>query len=206
VFLIPCCAIHTVDVQVGHPTDQGAKGDAQEESMDARRADGPDANEIAKLVGPMWSEAKVCDALGIEAKALATRREEGTVLVPMMSDGVRAYPISQFQRTDGAIEVRPALIPFLTTLRHFDPWTVAVLLQTPAPELEDKTPFDWLGIGGDPKVLEDLARTVSSEWSVKGHWFLPRWRSVKPARWRSRDLPGDGHGFCPRWGHHGRVG
>ena len=70
VFLIPCCAIHTVDVQVGHPTDQGAKGDAQEESMDARRADGPDANEIAKLVGPMWSEAKVCDALGIEAKAL----------------------------------------------------------------------------------------------------------------------------------------
>lgn len=134
--------------------------------MTGRQAEESKSNEIAHLVGPLWSEAKVCDALGVDATTLATRRKAGTVLAPTTQDGIRVYPVFQFHQTAGIVEVRLALTKFLTALRCFDPWAVAVLVNTPAPELLDRTPLEWLRTCGDPKVLSGLASRVSNEWNT----------------------------------------
>jgi hypothetical protein len=125
-------------------------------------------NELADLVGPFWTSARTREALGVSSRqALDSRRRTGSVLGVKSTDGDRFYPVSQFhKRADGGIEVKPALVPFLRTLRGFDAWTVAVLLHTPAPELADLTPLDWVRHGKDPKALEDLARAVAREWSA----------------------------------------
>lgn len=132
----------------------------------SHRTGEPVTSELADVVGPVWSEGKVCDTLGIDAIVLAERRAVGEVLGFTTAQGDVVYPVDQFQRHDGAVEVRPALLPFLRRLRRFDPWTVAVLLHTPAPELGDQNPLDWLRLGGDGQAVADLARTVAREWST----------------------------------------
>ena len=127
----------------------------------------PVANEIAALIGPFWTESKVCDVLGVAADELAVRRAEGTVLALTSTDGDTFYPVDQFQRRgDERLEVRAALVPLLRTLRSFDAWTVAVLLHTPAPELGGLTPLDWARQGGTEGTLADLALVVSREWAA----------------------------------------
>jgi hypothetical protein len=126
----------------------------------------PKPNELVALVGPFWSETKTCAALGISVSDLASRRDDGTVLGLTTSDGDRLYPIAQFHRLDGRVEVKPALLPLLEALRAFDPWTVAVLLHTPASELDGATPLDWVRSHGAPERLEDLGHVVASEWAA----------------------------------------
>lgn len=128
----------------------------------------PDTNELAAVVGPFWTEGKVCDALSIDAQVLASRRESGTVLgLTTTTDGVWVYPVSQFhRRDDGTVEVKPPLVPFLQALRAFDAWTVAVILHTPAPELDDTTPLDWIRQDGSAETLSALATALVREWSA----------------------------------------
>ena len=123
-------------------------------------------NEIAEVVGACWSQNKVLTALGVTSEALAAWRSTGRILGLLTSDGARVYPVTQFQRREGAVEVRPALLPVLRALRGFDPWAVAVLLHTPAPELDDASPLGWLSDGGAPEVLARLAETVAREWAA----------------------------------------
>ena len=56
----------------------------------------------------------------------------------------------------------------LEPLRSFDPWTVAVLLNTPAPELDGATPIEWARQGGAQDALRDLAQVVAKEWVAGG--------------------------------------
>ena len=118
------------------------------------------------MVGPTWSETKVLAALGVSAPTLTSWLDAGAILGLTTSDGARVYPLAQFQRHGGAVEVRPALLPVLRTLRGFDAWAVAVLLHTPAPELDDETPLGWLSKGGAPERLARLADTVVREWAA----------------------------------------
>jgi hypothetical protein len=120
-------------------------------------------NELAAMVGPLWSEGHVCDVLSVDVDELET----GTVLALTASDGgVRVYPVFQFHRRDGVVEVKPALVPFLRALRALDRWTVAVILHTPAPELDDTTPLDWVRRGGSAETLSALAAVLVNEWSA----------------------------------------
>lgn len=125
-------------------------------------------NELAALLGPFWTGARTREALGLNSRqALASRASNGSVLALKSADGDVFYPISQFQRrSDGTVEVKPALVPFLRHLRHFDPWAVGVLLHTPAPELGNLTPLDWARQDRDPATLIHLARAVAREWSA----------------------------------------
>jgi hypothetical protein len=132
-------------------------------------AHGQPTNELAALVGPFWSEAKTCEALDASAESLAARRETGTLLGLVTADEDRVYPVFQFaRRHDGSVETKPAVVAMLEPLRSFDPWTVAVLLHTPAPELDDSTPIEWAREGGAPDALRDLAQVVAKEWAAGG--------------------------------------
>jgi hypothetical protein len=131
--------------------------------MSASGAAGTD--ELVALVGPVWSQGRTCEALSVSGAALADLRKAGGVLGLTTADGALVYPVSQFHRRGGTVEVRPPLVPFLTALCRFDPWAVAVLLHTPSPELHGATPLDWVRDGGSTSLLADLALAVSHEWS-----------------------------------------
>jgi hypothetical protein len=52
-----------------------------------------------------------------------------------------------------------------SVLRSQDPWSVAVIVNTAAPELRDTTPLEWARAGHDEEVLVRLARTIEAEWA-----------------------------------------
>lgn len=131
-----------------------------------RHETGP-PNELAALLGPFWSEDRARRALGVEsAEAMRSRRHDGTLLALDTTNGTRLYPVWQFHRAAGHVEVRPALVPLMRALRHHNSWTVATFLNTPAPELDGHTPMDALRNGYPATLLIDLAHTVAREWSA----------------------------------------
>lgn len=121
---------------------------------------------IGALVGPCWSPTRVCSALDVTDPGLAARRESGEVLGLSTRDGDVVYPLWQFQRREGRVEVKPALVPLFRALRRFDGWAVAVLLHTPSPELDGQTPLGWLDGGRDPAAVGALGGVVAREWSA----------------------------------------
>ena len=123
-------------------------------------------SDLAAAVGPCWSEAKTAAALAVSVESLAALRTAGGVLGLETADGVWVYPIDQFRTGGGRVEVKPDLLPVFHALRGHDPWAVAALLHTPAPELDDATPLDWLSAGGDPEALSALAVAVAREWAA----------------------------------------
>ena len=131
-------------------------------------------NELAVRLGPFWSQTKVAAALAGPGQppktrqALNERRRSGTLLGLLTADHKTIYPVAQFHRAHGAIEVKPGVRAMLASLRGQDPWSVALLLRTPAPELGRRTPLDLAG-SDDPRVLEqlrDLANRVHREWAA----------------------------------------
>lgn len=121
-------------------------------------------NELAVLVGPFWSEVRVMEALGVPSRgALAARRRRGSVLGVRSADGVWMYPLWQFQRRGGVEEVRPGLVAVLREWTGLDGWTVAVLLQVGAVELEGLSPLGWLREGRPVDGLVWFARVVARE-------------------------------------------
>lgn len=121
---------------------------------------------LAEAVGSAWSSAKLRAELGnVTRQALNQRVQRGTLLGLPTSDGATVYPIFQFVRRGGKVDVRPGLRGMLKALHGQDPWTIAVALRTPAPELDGATPVDWEKRGGDESVLESLAEEMLREWA-----------------------------------------
>lgn len=50
-------------------------------------------------------------------------------------------------------------------LKDLNPWHVAVLLNTPVPELDEHSPVAWERQGDDVEDLERLAHRFLGEWS-----------------------------------------
>jgi hypothetical protein len=125
-----------------------------------------DRSELADLLAPFWTAQRAQAALGISRQAMADRRKTGAILALKAADtDTYFYPVAQFETKDGAVRVKPMLRRFLMTLRHREPWTVGVLLHTPAPELENRTPLDWVRRHGDEGTLLDYARVVNAEFA-----------------------------------------
>lgn len=131
------------------------------------RTDSPAGeNELAALVGPFWSRDRTCSALGLTPEALAALQAEGGLLELRSAEGDPFYPLFQFQKAGNHVQVRTTVAAVTRVLRHFSAWAVAVLLHTPAPELDGSTPLEWLAAGGDAQDVVALARLVSKEWSA----------------------------------------
>lgn len=115
--------------------------------------------DVTATVGPCWSAEKTATVLGHQP-------EPAEALGLVTSDGVVVYPVSQFIKTDGHTVVAPGIPDMLAALDDHDPWTGAVLLETPAAELDGATPLAWAKQGSDPDTLVDLAQQVAREWSA----------------------------------------
>lgn len=126
-----------------------------------------DANELGDLLGPFWSEARASAALDASPRHLAAAQKSGAILRLQTADGAMLYPIWQFQRDSvGQIGVRVQLAAMFGELVGHDPWTVAVLIQTPSPELSGLTPLEAARSGARPDTLGEFARIVAREWSA----------------------------------------
>lgn len=124
------------------------------------------AANITDLVGPLWSADKTQRALGVPTRAaMRNLCETGSLLGLPTADGVVFYPVAQFETHGGQTRVKPALQHFMVALRERDPWTVAVLLNTPADELDGHTPLVWVRREGDTGTLLEYANIVAAEFS-----------------------------------------
>lgn len=148
------------------PTPEALAARQAAESPDSTVTHAISDGALAEAIGGAWSSAKLRAELGdVSRQALHQRAQRGTLLGLPTSDGATVYPIFQFIRRGGRVEVRPGLRGMLKLLHGQDPWTVAVALRTPAPELDGATPVDWEKRGGDESVLEELAEVMLREWA-----------------------------------------
>lgn len=121
---------------------------------------------LVDTVGPSWSSAKLRAELGdVTRQALHQRVQRGTLLALPTREGMSVYPVFQFIRRGGRIEVPAGLRAMFKVLQGQDPWTVAVALRTEAPELGGATPVEWENRGGDASALEELAEAMLREWT-----------------------------------------
>ncbi|WP_210438466.1 hypothetical protein [Nocardioides xinjiangensis] len=126
-----------------------------------------DRNELADLVGPFWSWSRVSAALGLSSDRRARGEVGGALLGLATTDGQVVYPVWQFHRLpSGRVEVRPGLAAVFHELQGFDPWAVAVLIHTPAPELDGQTPLEAARSGAAPDDLARVAHAVRREWAT----------------------------------------
>lgn len=111
--------------------------------------EGPALPTALDIVGTMWSFWHTAERLGLTSDELDTMAQEGRVIGLSPSDSDRlAFPIFQFVEDDGHVSVKPGLAEFIVTLsapdgRPRDPWSVAIIARTPAPELDGLTPERW---------------------------------------------------------------
>ena len=125
----------------------------------------PDRSELAELVAPLWTAEHTRHLLKLSRRAMSSREQARSLLALETADGDLYYPVSQFERHDGEIRVKPALQAFMQAMPDRDPWTIAVLVNTPADELDSSTPLDWVRGGGDTQVLLDLAVVLNAEFA-----------------------------------------
>lgn len=124
-----------------------------------------DVSELAALVAPLWSAGHTREVLGLSQQAMLDRARAGSLLALTTSDGAVFYPVWQFEKREGNVQVKPGLRKFVTVLRDHDQWTVAVLIKTPAAELADKSPLDWVCDGGDTTTLVTYAERLRTEFT-----------------------------------------
>lgn len=127
-----------------------------------RAADAQD-RRLVDVVAPLWSAAKTQQALGSNSDLVEACRA-GEVLGLTAQTGTLSTPWRNSRKSaDGSVRVKPALITFLVTLRDHDSWTVAVLLNTAADELDGLTPLDWARQLGHQQALGDYAALLAAE-------------------------------------------
>lgn len=138
------------------------------DDMETARQVAPDPRQFAQAVGdvvltsatdhplvahlaPFWSSAKVREELGIRTRqALASRIASGSVLALRTADGRLLFPVFQFFRTANGVRVRDGLSVLFSELREFDPWSVALIAVTPAPELVGQCPCNGCATATPP--------------------------------------------------------
>ncbi len=105
-------------------------------------------------VGEILDTKGVSDLLGISRQALDSRKRTGSVLA-LPGTGTSHYPTWQFDvDVDGARSiVRPITLRIVTTFREvlddFSPYTIAAWATSPQPELDGRSPAEWIIGGGD---------------------------------------------------------
>ena len=120
-------------------------------------------NEMADLLAPYWSERRTREALNVDEDRLAQMCRDGKVLGLPSTDGETFFPVWTLERKDGQVRTNVRLRPFISTLRSVDPWTVGILLRTPADELDGLTPEQWARERRDQAVLDRLAHRLLAE-------------------------------------------
>lgn len=125
--------------------------------------------EMAELVGPFWSAARVVQRLGLAGPAEVLEwATAGRLLLLRDGSGVALCPVWQFvELSDGWWRVADGVSVVLEVLKDADAWAVAMVLSVPAPELGGRVPRDVFSAAvaaEDVEALGAFARHVAAEW------------------------------------------
>jgi hypothetical protein len=132
-----------------------------EENVRIGRQAGEQAAVAAKWrrrVGATLETQDVTELLGLSRQALDSRKRTGSVLA-LPGSGTSYYPSWQFDTETRPPSVRPITLRIVTTFREavedLSLYVVAAWATSPQPELDDRTPADWIVAGGadEPVVL-----------------------------------------------------
>lgn len=119
-------------------------------------------------VGERLDTTAVTSMLGISRQALANRRASGS-LIALEGTGTSFWPTWQFDRSDGAVSVRPVVLQVVSAFREYlgeraDSFLIASWASTSQDELEGATPAEWISAGkDDDRVIEAAVQAASAE-------------------------------------------
>lgn len=109
-------------------------------------------------VGATLETQDVTELLGLSRQALDSRKRTGSVLA-LPGSGTSYYPSWQFNTENRPPSVRPITLQIVTAFREavedLSLYVVAAWATSPQPELDNRTPADWIVSGGadGPVVL-----------------------------------------------------
>lgn len=122
-----------------------------------------DGNPYDRIVGPFSDADALARWRGVTREATVSAALDGGLVACQLDGGGWVFPVWQFTET-GA--VRPDVLDLWAALRSSgDRWTCALWLQSPQPELGDRTAVDWLDDGRPVAVVLDLARAAALAWA-----------------------------------------
>lgn len=117
-----------------------------------------------QLVGPFYDITGLAQWWGVSRQAIAAGVADGTVIACQLVGGQWVYPTWQ---CTGSGEVHPHLIALWTILRAaVDPWSCAVWLRSPQPELDGLGAADWITGGHSHEAALKLARSDARRWAA----------------------------------------
>lgn len=128
----------------------------------------PQRHEFDQQVGPFYDTSGLLSWIGGSRQALFGRVQRGRVIACQLESGSWVYPTWQF-RADGTVD--DAHMSVWRALRGpqdapaADPWTCALWMCAPHPDLEHISPVEWIRAGNDLELVLTLARQVSARWA-----------------------------------------
>ncbi|NMM91954.1 hypothetical protein B2J88_48115 [Rhodococcus sp. SRB_17] len=124
----------------------------------------PSSHVYDQLVGPFYDTTGLTQWWGVSRQAVNKAVAAGTVIACRLDSGQWVYPTWQF--TDSG-SVHPHLITVWQTLRTAaDPWTCALWLRSPQPDLANCAVADWITDGYPVDPALELARGDAERWAA----------------------------------------
>lgn len=148
-----------------HPTG-AAQLDADELDDIGRQAGEQAAAAAAwrRRIGAMLDTETVTTLLGVSRQALDSRKRSGSVIA-LAGSGTSHYPAWQFDVGANTATVRPVTLRIVTEFRErvddVSSFTIASWSTSPQPELDDRTPAEWITSDGDDAPVVLAARRAA---------------------------------------------
>lgn len=124
----------------------------------------PTSHIYDRLVGPFYDTAGLTQWWSVSRQAVNKAVAADSVIACRLADGQWVYPTWQFTDTG---TVHPHLIVLWKILRvAADPWTCAIWLRSPQPELDDRSASDWITEGNPLDTAMALADADAARWAA----------------------------------------
>lgn len=131
-----------------------------EELADRMIAAVPSPSPWSEL-GPFYTTSRVAKLLGgISRQAVADRRARHTLLALKTAEHAWVYPEFQFDEHNDVLAGLPEILKILSA-SEVDEWTLASWLTSRLRSLADRSPIDWLRIGGARDLLVSVAQDTA---------------------------------------------
>lgn len=117
-----------------------------------------------RLVGPFYDTAGLTKWRGVSRQAIHQAVAAGTIIACQLDGGQWVYPTWQF--TDSKTTDSALLTLWATLSAAAEPWTCAVWLRSPQPELDGRSAVDWIAQGRPLEAALSCARADAHRWAA----------------------------------------
>ena len=124
---------------------------------------GIDADHVLdSIVGPFYTPASMAEVLGVSVAEAMRQLEAGDVLGAQLEDGTWVCPTWQLTNS----QVRLEFVALWGALvNSADAWTALLWICAPHPDLDRRSPRQWIENEQPAEVIEMLAAYIASRWA-----------------------------------------